>query len=107
MRISDWSSDVCSSDLVEAAGLRQRQVGNAGRARGGSGGRAVKQQNGKAEHGQQDRSAEQRGKSPSRPATPPDGAILCQSRVRLQTKRINSRLICGGDRKSTRLKPSH
>src|SRR3546814_7551434 len=27
MRISDWSSDVCSSDLAKAAGKRQRQHG--------------------------------------------------------------------------------
>src|SRR3546814_6864523 len=26
MRISDWSSDVCSSDLEEASGARARQV---------------------------------------------------------------------------------
>src|SRR3546814_20377092 len=28
MRISDWSSDVCSSDLVDAHGVGSRQRGN-------------------------------------------------------------------------------
>src|SRR3546814_18910871 len=45
MRISDWSSDVCSSDLVRSDGgrssdreLRSRQrPGGAGKARGGGG----------------------------------------------------------------------
>src|SRR3546814_16508569 len=27
MRISDWSSDVCSSDLIESSSLRQRAAG--------------------------------------------------------------------------------
>src|SRR3546814_10643005 len=36
MRISDWSSDVCSSDLVEAAGDRRPQrIGHRLRAAGG------------------------------------------------------------------------
>src|SRR3546814_12986445 len=30
MRISDWSSDVCSSDLLQALATRQQRGGNAG-----------------------------------------------------------------------------
>src|SRR3546814_2951832 len=33
MRISDWSSDVCSSDLVRSGAERRRRIGNAARCR--------------------------------------------------------------------------
>src|SRR3546814_5344343 len=37
MRISDWSSDVCASDLQQGGGLRHRRVRSAGAGPGDGG----------------------------------------------------------------------
>src|SRR3546814_7347137 len=115
MRISDWSSDVCASDLVEkraslpSAGMRGRPVADAGS--GGSpcpAGRDDAVSEARANTACLDLHVPRLGEEPKKEG--PHGAGLLpgvpRADYQIRTRWSSGRTI-GSDRKSTRLNSSH
>src|SRR3546814_2433521 len=106
MRISDWSSDVCSSDLViiDPVHLRDPRIGARGQQRvGEGGGRRLRPARRNDDAGQK-RRREQRDRSP-------DASIIWLVEAADRTRRPflagDLHLMSSSDRKSKRLNSSH
>src|SRR3546814_4000865 len=98
MRISDWSSDVCSSDLVDRV---RKQLEQAGKRRQHFGlYLAQRQAPTDDERMQRLHRTEVRGAQQHHPAHPPLAAIVQRKIVALEH-------VLAADRKSTRLNSSH
>src|SRR3546814_10643042 len=92
MRISDWSSDVCSSDLVPQKADRRRF--GAARAKGcGKSAPRVRQRkrHGKP-HREQDRIGAARGLAPAGPGSGPVARVGCLRRAAMRSEEHTSEL---------------
>src|SRR3546814_9982010 len=109
MRISDWSSDVCSSDLVgEDAGVAAARELHLGRPRRGAAGKgdraAVRYAETAAGIGPVEPAARKTGRGGAHPSVEADARDLGFAMV--VVLRIDAASV-GRDRKSTRLNSSH
>src|SRR3546814_6068751 len=99
-RVSDWSSDVCSTDLVVRRDMHRLQPADEYRLAAGRG-------------GGEDRGATERvagavdGNAGGRHAVQPDADLTCRAEGKGNGELRGAAVAVIGDRKSTRLNSSH